>query len=134
MKIIKTLIVDDDPIFCRFLKEFLSDKPGLEVMGEAPDGKIALEKVEKIKPDLVLMDIRMPGIDGFTALYMLKRKSPQVRIIILTIFDDPIYVDSAIENGAAGYVVKSDLVKDLMPAIRAAFKIENRAPIFKGKS
>jgi DNA-binding NarL/FixJ family response regulator len=133
MKIKKTFIVDDDPEFRRFLKEFLSDKPGLEVIGEAPDGRIALEKVEKIKPDLVLLDIRMPRIDGFTALYMLKRKYPQVRIIILTIFDDSIYVDSAIKNGAAGYVVKSNLVKDLMPAIWAALKNENKAQKHKNE-
>jgi DNA-binding NarL/FixJ family response regulator len=127
MKIIKTLIVDDDPEFRRFLREFLSDQPGLEIVGEAADGKQALEKVKKIKPDLVLLDIRMPRIDGFTALDMLKRKYPQVRIIILTIFDDLEYQDSVKKSGSDGYVVKSNLVKDLMPAIRAALKNENKA-------
>jgi DNA-binding NarL/FixJ family response regulator len=127
MKIKKVFIVDDDPEFRRFLKEFLSDQPGLKIVGKAADGKQALEKVKKIKPDLVLLDIRMPGMDGFSASRLIKQKLPQVRIIILTIFDDPEYQDSVKKNGSDGYVVKSNLVKDLMPAIRAALKNESKA-------
>ena len=63
MKIKKVFIVDDDPEFRRFLREFLSDQPGLKIVGEAADGKQALEKVKKIKPDLVLLDIRRPGMN-----------------------------------------------------------------------
>jgi two-component system chemotaxis response regulator CheB len=63
MKIKNVFIVDDDPEFRRFLREFLSDQPGLKIVGEAADGKQALEKVKKIKPDLVLLDIRMPGMN-----------------------------------------------------------------------
>jgi YesN/AraC family two-component response regulator len=63
MKIKETFIVDDDPEFWRFLKEFLSDQPGLKIVGEAADGKQVLEKVKKIKPDLVLLDIRRPGMN-----------------------------------------------------------------------
>ena len=127
MKIKKVFIVDDDPEFRRFLKEFLSDQPGLKIVGEAADGKQALEKVKKIKPDLVLLDIRMPGMDGFSASRLIKKKLPQARIIIMTIFDDLEYQDSVKKSGSDGYVVKSNLVKDLMPAIRAALKNENKA-------
>ena len=127
MKIKKVFIVDDDPEFRRFLREFLSDQAGLKIVGEAADGKQALEKVKKIKPDLVLLDIRMPGMNCLTASRLLKRKLPQARIIIMTIFDNPKYADSAKENGAVSYVQKSNMVKDLMPAIRAALKNENKA-------
>jgi DNA-binding NarL/FixJ family response regulator len=124
MKIKKVFIVDDDPEFRRFLKEFLSDQPGLKIVGEAADGKQALEKVKKIKPDLVLLDIRMPGMDGFSASRLLKRRMPDLQIIILTIFDNPKYQVSAKDSGAFGYVMKSNSILDLMPAIRAALKNE----------
>ena len=127
MKIKKVFIVDDDPEFRRFLREFLSDQPGLKIVGEAANGKEALEKVKKIKPDLVLLDIRMPGMDGFSASRLLKRIMPDLQIIILTIFDDLEYQESVVENGAFGYVVKSNLTRDLMPAIRAALKNESKA-------
>jgi len=127
MKIKKVFIVDDDPEFRRFLREFLSDQLGLKIVGEAADGKEALEKVKKIKPDLVLLDIRMPGMDGFAASRLLKRIMPDLQIIIMTIFDDLEYQDSVKKNGGDGYVMKSNLVKDLMPAIRAALKNENKA-------
>jgi len=127
MKIKKVFIVDDDPEFRRFLKKFLSDQPGLEIVGEAADGKQALEKVKKIKPDLVLLDIRMPGMDGFSASRLLKRIMPDLQIIIMTIFDDLEYKDSVVENGAFGYIVKSNLTRDLMPAIHAVLKNENKA-------
>jgi len=133
MKIKNVFIVDDDPEFRRFLKEFLSDQPGLKIVGEAADGKQALEKVKKIKPDLVLLDIRMPGINCFTASLLLKRRLPQARIIIMTIFDNPKYQESAVENGAFGYIVKSNLTRDLMPAIRAALKNENKAQKHKNE-
>ena len=127
MKIKKVFIADDDPEFRRFLNEFLSDQPDLKIVGEAADGKQALEKVKKIKPDLVLLDIRMPGMNCFVVSRSLKRKLPQARIIIMTIFDSPKYQESAVENGAFGYIVKSNLTRDLMPAIRAALKNENKA-------
>jgi DNA-binding NarL/FixJ family response regulator len=133
MKIKKVFIVDDDPEFRRFLKEFLSDQPGLKIVGEAADGKQALEKVKKIKPDLVLLDIRMPGMDGFSASRLLKRIMPDLQIIIMTIFDDLEYKESVVENGAFGYVVKSNLTRDLMPAIRAALKNENKAQKHKNE-
>jgi DNA-binding NarL/FixJ family response regulator len=133
MKIKKVFIVDDDPEFRRFLKEFLSDQPGLKIVGEAADGKQALEKVKKIKPDLVLLDIRMPGMDDFSASRLLKRIMPDLQIIIMTIFDDLEYQESVVENGAFGYIVKSNLTRDLMPAIRAALKNENKAQKHKNE-
>lgn len=133
MKIKKVFIVDDDPEFRRFLREFLSDQPGLKIVGEAADGKQALEKVKKINPDLVLLDIRMPGMDGFSASRLLKRIMPDLQIIIMTIFDDLEYQDSVKKSGSDGYVVKSNLVKDLMPAIRAALKNENKAQKHKNE-
>jgi DNA-binding NarL/FixJ family response regulator len=122
MKIKKVFIVDDDPEFRRFLREFLSDQPDLKIVGEAADGKQALEKVKKINPDLVLLDIRMPGMNCFTVSRLLKQKMPDLQIIIMTIFDNPKYQASAKDNGAFGYIVKSNSILDLMPAIRAALK------------
>jgi len=131
MKMKRIFIVDDDSEFRRFLKKFLARKPGLKVSGDVASARQALEKVEELDPDLVLMDIRLPGMNGFSASRLLKQKMPDLQIIIMTIFDNPKYKESAVENGAFGYVVKSNLGRDLMPAIRAALKNKNRLPDLK---
>ncbi|MGB8953679.1 MAG: response regulator transcription factor [Candidatus Aminicenantales bacterium] len=118
----RVIIVDDDLNFCRCVKEYLADKPDFTVVGEIRDGRQALEQVETLRPDLVLMDARMPGMDGFTASRLLLKKRPDLRIIILTVFNNLEYRKSAQKSGVSGYLVKSDIVKDLMPTIRRAFK------------
>ena len=118
----RVLIVEDDEIFRRFLKDHLSDKPGLEIVGEAEDGRKALEQAEALKPDLVLMDSRMPKLSGFKASRLLLEKMPHVRVIILDVFNHLKDKQAAEECGACGYVQKLNILEDLLPAIRAAFR------------
>ena len=118
----RVLIVEDDEIFRRFLKDHLSGRPGLEIVGEAEDGRKALEQAEALKPDLVLMDSRMPKLSGFKASRLLLERMPHVRVIILDVFNHLKDKQAAEECGACGYVQKLNILEDLLPAIRAAFR------------
>jgi len=115
-------IVDDDGEFRRFEKAFLAAKPALKIVGEADSGPEASKRIPVIKPDLVLMDIHLSGMDSLSLSRRLKRIMPNLRIILMTIFDDRKYRESALRNGVSGCVVKSNSVRDLMPAIRAALR------------
>ena len=116
------LIVDDDENFRRFLKDHLSGKPGLEIVGEAEDGRKALEQAEALNPDLVLMDSRMPKLNGFKASRLLLEKMPHLRVIMLGVFNHLKDKQAAKECGACGYVQKLNVLENLLPAIRAAFR------------
>jgi DNA-binding NarL/FixJ family response regulator len=118
--VIRTLIVDDKADFRRQVKEFLTSEPDIEVIGEAGDGQEAILKARELRPDVVLMDVSMPGTNGINATRQLKDEMPEVRIIILSVFDLPQYKEAAMAGGASGYVVKQSLFKDLLPAIRGA--------------
>jgi DNA-binding NarL/FixJ family response regulator len=123
MQITRTLIVDDNAGFRRSMKEFLALEPDIEVIGEAADGQEAILKARDLKPDLVLMDVRMPGISGIDATRQLKDELPELKVIILTIFDLQAYRDAAIASGANGYVTKGSLFEELLPVIRGAFEV-----------
>ncbi len=118
MQVIRTLIVDDNAGFRRRVKEFLASEPDIEVIGEAADGREAILKARELQPDLVLMDVRMPGINGLEATRQLKDEMPKLKVIILTIYDLQEYREAALASGASGYVVKKNLVQELLPAIR----------------
>ena len=118
MHSVKTLIVDDNASFRWQVRELLACEPDIEVVGEAADGREAIRKARESGPDLVLMDLGMSGMNGIDATRHLRREMPQVRVIILTLYDIKEYRDAAAVNGASGYVVKRSLVKDLLPAIR----------------
>jgi two-component system NarL family response regulator len=118
VRTIRTLIVDDNDGFRQRLKEFLASEPDIEVVGEAADGQEAILKARELKPDLVLMDVRMPGINGISATRQLKEEMPELIVIVLTIFDLEEYREAAMASGASGYVVKKSLVEELVPAIR----------------
>ncbi len=96
----------------------LSDEPNLEVVGEAEDGQEALELCRKIRPDLVLMDVRMPRMDGIEATRAIKDELPAVRVLIVTSHQDPDYLLEAVGAGAAGYVLKDATRQWLLDAIR----------------
>ncbi len=119
-KICKTLIVDDDDRFRRWIRELLATEVGIEVIGEAADGLEAIRKAREFKPDLILMDIRMPGMDGIKVTRQLKDEMPVLTIIILTSFDLEIYRKAALVSGASDYVTKRTMVERLIPAIREA--------------
>ena len=128
MPIVRTLIVDDNASFRRRVKEFLASEPDIEVIGEAADGQAAILKARELQPDLVLMDVRMPGTNGITATRQLKDEMPELRIIILTIYDLEQYREAAMASGANGYVVKKSLIEELVPAIREGMTRQSNSP------
>ena len=125
MQIRKVLIVDDDIRFRRFVKELFSSEKDLQIVGEVEDGQEAIVKAKELKPDLVLMDISMPRMNGLDATRRLKEIMPELVVIILTIHDLEEYKVAATASGAYDYILKKSLMEDLIPAIRRAF-LENR--------
>ena len=117
----KTLIVDDDASFRRYVKETLASEPDIEIVGEAADGQEAIRKARELKPDLVLMDVRMPGTNGIDATRQLRDEMPELKVIIVSIFDLQEYREAAMASGASGYVIKKSLIEELVPAIRGVW-------------
>lgn len=119
---IRLLLVDDQSIVREGLSSLLQAKPDLEVIGFAANGKIAVEQSLSLRPDLVLMDVRMPVMDGVAATRTLQEKAPEIKVLVLTTFDDDEYVREAIRYGAKGYLLKDTPSDDLAEAIRAVYK------------
>src|SRR5829696_6513265 len=115
---IRVLIVDDQSLIRVGIQALLSRKPGIEVVGQASDGAEALRQVAALDPDVVLMDIRMPGMDGVEATRQLVARQVRAGIIILTTFRDDANVFSALAAGARGYLLKDTDHKELAEAIR----------------
>jgi DNA-binding NarL/FixJ family response regulator len=114
----KILIVDDDMRLRRFVRELLSPEEDLQVVGEAVDGQEAIHKVKELQPDLVLMDITMPRMNGLDVTQRLKKILPELVIIILTIHDMDEYRKAVMNSGASAYVVKKTMMDELIPVIR----------------
>ncbi|OQY33465.1 MAG: DNA-binding response regulator [Spirochaetaceae bacterium 4572_59] len=117
---IRVLLVDDQVLFVETLKtviEIRSDD--IEIVGLAYNGKEAIEKAENLQPDIILMDVRMPELDGVQAAIRIHKKQPDIRIMMLTTFDDDDYVHDALAGGAVGYLLKNMPSSDLMNSIRA---------------
>ncbi|HEY3481418.1 MAG TPA: response regulator transcription factor [Streptomyces sp.] len=121
---IRVLLVDDHPIVRDGLRGAFTGAPDLVVVGEAASGIEALELVARHAPDVVLMDLRMPGLDGVGAIRRLAVEHPAVRVVVLTTFDASTDVLPAIEAGALGYLLKDAPVPDLLAAVRAAARGE----------
>ncbi|OGL41384.1 MAG: DNA-binding response regulator [Candidatus Schekmanbacteria bacterium RIFCSPHIGHO2_02_FULL_38_11] len=119
MKKIKILLVDDHAVLRSGLKLLLNAQPDMEVLDEATDGLEAINKAVKLFPDIVLMDISMPGIGGLEAAKRIKAKCPKTKILVLTMHDDEKYLDEFLRHGASGYVVKKAADTELTAAIRA---------------
>lgn len=119
---IRLLLVDDQTIIRQGLRSLLEAKPDLEVVGEAPDGQQAIAQVEALRPDVVLMDVRMPGIDGIAATREICRRFNQTKVLMLTTFDDDQDVAQAMRLGARGYLLKDTHSDDLAAAIRTVFR------------
>ena len=114
---IKILIADDQDLIRESLKIVLDLNKDMEVIGTAENGRTALELIKKNLPDIILMDIRMPELDGVLCTKAVKKKYPDVKIIILTTFDDDEYVFYALKYGASGYLLKGCSVQELTAAI-----------------
>lgn len=118
---IKVLLADDQSILADGIKSVLSSCDEFEIVGIAHDGFEALELVEKTLPDVVLMDIRMPNMNGVIATQEVKRRHPETKVLILTTFDDSDYILNAINNGASGYLLKDTSAAALIDAIKNAY-------------
>ncbi|HSL01094.1 MAG TPA: response regulator transcription factor [Rubrobacteraceae bacterium] len=116
----RLLIVDDHPVVRAGLRGMLSGQPDFEVLGEAANGAEAVALTKKLHPNVVLMDLRMPEMDGVTAIGQIKARHPDVQILVLTTYDSDSDILPAIESGATGYLLKDAPREELFQAIRAA--------------
>jgi DNA-binding NarL/FixJ family response regulator len=115
---IRVLLVDDHTILREGIRALLADEPEIVVVGEAGDGEEAVERVQALRPDVVLMDMVMPKMNGLEATRLIKECAPEVKVLILSMYDDDEYVQQVIQAGAAGYVLKGVQAGDLTHAIR----------------
>ena len=122
MNKIKVLVVDDHAILRDGIRALLGLHDDIEIVGEASEGKEAIKKARELVPDVVVMDIAMPEMDGLEATRRIRKKSPEVKVLVLTQHDNREYILSAIKAGAAGYVPKRALGSDLVSAIRTVYK------------
>lgn len=118
MQASRIVIVDDHGIMRDGLSALLGMEADFEVVGTAADGKMALEQVTSKKPDLVLMDLSMPGTDGASAIELIKRRFPDIGIVVLTFHREDAHIHAALEAGAEGYVLKDDGRSELLSALR----------------
>lgn len=117
---VRILLVDDHPVVRAGLRAMLDQQPDLEVVAEAADGDAAVAVTRRLQPDVVLMDIQMPGVDGIEATRLITALDPAPRVLILTTYDSDADILPAIENGATGYLLKDTPPDDLYRAIRQA--------------
>jgi DNA-binding NarL/FixJ family response regulator len=110
----KVLLVDDDVRFIKRVRQFLASETELEIVGEAGDGQEAIVKARELRPDLVLMDIRLPDMNGLEVTRRLKAEIPALTVVILTIFDLQEYREAAVANGASAFVPKRDMQTQLL--------------------
>jgi RNA polymerase sigma factor (sigma-70 family) len=119
---IRLLLVDDQSLICQGLKAMLSLEADLEIIGTADNGEMAIEQVAVLVPDVVLMDLRMPVMDGREATRLISQQFPDVKVLVLSTFDDDRYIADSIRAGAKGYLLKDMPSEELAQAIRAVYR------------
>ena len=119
---IKVLLVDDQHLIRQGLKALLELETDLEIVGEAENGKEAIQVISQLEPDVVMMDIRMPVMDGVAATKEIQQNFSNIKVLVLTTFDDDEYVTKALQNGATGYLLKDTPSEEVAVAIRAVHK------------
>nr|WP_079082907.1 response regulator transcription factor [Streptomyces antibioticus] len=117
---VRVLVVDDQQLIRDGIAALLSIRPGITVVGTAVNGREAVAKAVELRPDVVLMDVRMPELDGVAAVAVLRDRAPKCRVVMLTTFDDEEYVVQALRAGAGGYLLKDLPAEELAHAIRLA--------------
>ncbi len=117
---VRVLVVDDQRLIRDGIASLLGLQPGITVVGTAANGREAVEQAVTLQPDVVLMDVRMPEVDGLTALTTIRRRAPGCRVVMLTTFDDEEYVVPALRAGATGYLLKDLPAPELAGAVRMA--------------
>jgi DNA-binding NarL/FixJ family response regulator len=116
---IRVLLAEDHTIVRKGLRSLLEDEEGIEVIGEAEDGREAIKLAEKLHPDIVVMDIAMPGLNGLEATRQLRKLHPEIKILILSVYANEEYVFQTLQAGAEGYLVKKAAPSELILAIKA---------------
>lgn len=123
---LRLLVVDDQPIIRRGLALMLDVEDDISVVGQAADGQEALELAEALRPDVVVMDLQMPRLDGVAATRLLAMRLPQVRVVVLTTFDDDERVFEAVQAGAHAYLLKDAAEAEVLDTVRAVHRGESR--------
>lgn len=118
----RVLLVDDQTLIRQGIRVLLMTEPGMEVVGEAANGKEALSMIEQLRPEVVLMDVRMPEMDGVTATRQITATHPEIGVIILTTFDDEGYIFEGLRAGARGYLLKDISSEEMAEAVRIVAK------------
>lgn len=121
---VRILVIDDHAILRAGLRLLIENQPDLVVVGEAGSGEEAIKQVGQLKPDVILLDINMPDLDGISALPSLKELAPSSKVLVLTMHDDAVYLREALEAGASGYVLKRAVDTELILAIQAVLRGE----------
>ncbi len=119
---IRVLLVDDHSFIRRVLRISLGDESALEIVGEAENGQLAIAQIENLKPDVVLMDIQMPVMDGVESTKQIGDRFPETKILILTVDDTEEYISQALKYGASGYILKNTPPEELSFAIQAVYR------------
>src|SRR5277367_2919050 len=115
---IRIMLADDHTLFRQGIRTLISAEPDMEVVGEASNGGDAVEKANEARPDVVLMDIGMPGLSSFEATRQIKKNRPETKVLFLTMYDDEDYLVEGMEVGASGYVLKDSPSAQLVAAVR----------------
>ena len=121
-KPIRVVVCDDHALFREGVKTILNSQPDIEVVGEAADGKEGVEQAIRLYPDVVLMDVSMPVLKGFDATRRIKKARPDIKVLILTVYDDEDMVARCLDAGAAGYVLKDSPPLQLVYAVQAVYR------------
>jgi DNA-binding NarL/FixJ family response regulator len=134
MEALRVLLADDHDLFREGLAGIIAAQPDMQVVGEASDGLEAVVKAIELKPDLILMDIQMPGVDGLEATRQIKKEQPETTIVILTVRDEDEKLFEALKSGAQGYLLKSIRSKEMLDMLRGAARGEAAiSPLLAGR-
>ncbi len=124
MEAIKVVIADDHPIVCKGIRELLNEAAGIKVVGEAPTGKDALRMVQELNPDILILDIQMPDINGVEVINRIVDNSLPVKVLGLSSFDDRQYISQLLTMGASGYLIKDEMPEYIVEAVRGVARGE----------
>ena len=116
---VRVVLIDDDDLMRAGLRSVLSSDETIEVVGEAGDGGLAVDEIRRLLPDIVLMDIRMPGLDGISATREVLAAFPEVKVVVLTTFEDDDYIFDSLNAGASGFLLKRTKPEELIAGIRS---------------
>ena len=119
MGTLRVLVADDHEIVRKGLRSIVEEQPGWEVAGEASDGREAVDKVRTLRPDVAVVDVSMPGLNGLEATRQMLRNDPEARVLILTMHESDPLIREVLDAGARGYLLKSDASRDLVTAVEA---------------